>query len=80
MDDVEVVEENDDGEREENDAQADLGSRATLFGGGGKAALLRRVWGVVTVGPASVGRLGHSGLRFSNQHTPIFDSAYFFYA
>ena len=41
MDDVEVVEEDDNGEGQEDDSNADAVSHATLFGGGGKAALLR---------------------------------------
>jgi hypothetical protein len=75
VDDVEVVEEDDDDQRKEDDADGDAVSHAPLSGGGGKAALLRVVGSFVTAGPASVGRLGHSGLRFSNKHTPIFGSA-----
>ena len=39
MDDVEAVEEDDDGEAKEHDADRDAIAEAALFGGGGTAAL-----------------------------------------
>jgi len=43
VDDAVVVEEDDDEEGEEDHADADAVSHATLFPGGGKAALLRGI-------------------------------------
>ena len=80
MNDAEAIEQNDDKERRENDADADAGTHATLFGGRGKAVRLKGFWGFATAGPGGFGRFLHSVLQLTNQHTPIHVPAYFFYA
>jgi hypothetical protein len=78
MQDAVVIEKDDDKECEEHEANPDPDTDATLSWGGRTSLLLGRVGEILRARPTGIRRFGHCCLQFSNQHTPIFDSAYFF--